>query len=393
MPPVTGGLSAAPAALLSAVLFGHFALIGAFSPFLALYLADRRFTVEAITVLMTVPQVMRIVAPPFWGRLADRSGQALALLRAGAAGSLLCLMLLSIAQGLFWPVFACLAALTFCMGAHGPILESMSLQLAAGDAGRYGRLRIWGSIGFLLSVVLCGIWLERIGIAVLPWLCATMAAASLVLLWLLPARRTSGAPRRGLGVRRRLREPALIGFFVAAFLMIAAHASLYAFLSLFLERHGYNRAEIGALWAVGVLAEIGLFWWQRRVFARFPAASLLRFSMWIAVLRFGLVGLSGGHPAIIVPAQLMHAVTFGVHHSAVMGMLHHWFGPERQASAQAVYSGVGYGLGGAVGTLAGGWLWTTWSPASVFIGAAVAAALGAWALAWCARHDYPAASR
>jgi PPP family 3-phenylpropionic acid transporter len=109
--------------------------------------------------------------------------------------------------------------------------------------------------------------------------------------------------------------------------------------------------------------------------------------MAVAGLRFLLVAAIGGHWVGILVTQLMHAVTFGVHHSAVMALLHRWFDAGSQGRAQALYATIGYGLGGAVGGLSAGWFWSGLGPQAAFVASAVAAGLGWLAVMACRQID------
>ena len=234
--------------------------------------------------------------------------------------------------------------------------------------------------------------LQVLGMAALPWLmAAAMAVLAAVTVWL-PEQRAPRAARGSASLGERLREPAVIAFLASAFLMIFAHGALYAFYSLFLERLGYGTTAIGVIWGIGVVAEIALFTLQRRLFDRIPAMRLLAFSFAVCALRFALIGASGGALLVLVAAQLMHAITFGLHHSASMAVLHRWFEPAQQARAQAAFIVVAYGFGGSLGGLAAGALWEHVSPSAAFLGAAVAGALGGVAAVAAARleRDRPA---
>ncbi len=359
-----------------ALYFAYFAFVGIFSPYLSLWFDARGLSIAEIAVLMALPQLLRIVAPPFWGWLADRGGRRVALLRGAAIGALVVLLAFPFAsRPLEYAVLMLL--LFFLTAAQMPIGEAIALDVAAGDAGRYGRMRLWGSVGFILAVVAGGPVLDALGLRALPVLMAVpMGLLVAVTLSLreprLPRAATSGAP-----VLARLREPALVAFLASAFLMVFAHAALYAFFSLFLERHGYGTSAIGAIWGVGVAAEIVLFMLQRRLFDRASPMRLLAFSFLVCALRFAMVAASDGALWVLLCAQTMHAVTFGLHHSASMAVLHRWFEPAQQARAQAAFIVVAYGFGGTLGGLASGWLWEHVSPAAAFHGAA-AAALAGW---------------
>jgi MFS transporter, PPP family, 3-phenylpropionic acid transporter len=369
-----------------ALFFAYFAFIGIFSPYLSLWFDSRGLSIGQIAVLMSLPQLLRIVAPPFWGWLADRFGHRIALLRGSALASLGVLLLFPLADGA--PELAVLMlALFFLTAAQGPISETIALDLARGDAGRYGRMRMWGSVGFIVTVLGAGPLLDRFGLATLPWLMAGAMALLAAVTLRLPEQPLQRSPRRGASLGQRLREPAVLAFLASAFLMVFAHAALYSFFSLFLERHGYSTTAIGAIWAIGVVAEIALFMLQRHLFDRLSAMRLLAFSFLVCGLRFAMIGASEGALWVLVLAQLMHAATFGLHHSASMAVLHSWFEPAQQGRAQAAFIVVAYGLGGSVGGLTAGWLWEHMSPTAAFFGAALAGLAGWAAVVLAARLD------
>ena len=374
----TGGVRALYAA--------YFAFVGLFSPYLSLWFDSRGLSIGEIAVLLSLPQVLRIVAPPFWGWLADRGGHRVALLRISAVAALVVLLLFPLATR---PVEYALVMLALCFltAAQMPIGEAIALDLARGDAGRYGRMRLWGSVGFIATVLAGGPLLEAFGLAALPWLLAAAMAVLVGVTFTVPEPPAPPARAGAVPIAERLREPAVLAFLASAFLMIFAHAALYSFFSLFLERQGWGTTAIGAIWGIGVVAEILLFMLQRRLFERASAMRLLAASFVVCGVRFAMIGVSEGALWVLVCAQLMHAVTFGLHHSASMAVLHRWFEPAQQARAQAAFIVVAYGLGGSLGGLAAGWLWTEVSPAAAFHGAAAAGFAGALAVVLAARLE------
>ncbi len=375
-----GGFGAAG---IRALFLAYFTWVGLFSPYLSLYLAAIGLTIAQIGVLMAVPQVLRIVGPPFWGWLADRGGSRVRLLRVSSVGAVLAALLLPLAGDRFAAMMPVLALLFFMTAAQMPIGETIAMHDAGGDAGRYGRIRIWGSAGFIVGVVAMGPVLDAWGMRSLPWWMAAILVGLVASTWMLRAAPLPKSGPTAMRVRERLRQPRVQAFFASAFLMLFAHAALYAFLSLYLAQLGYSKTAIGLLWALGVVAEIAVFWVQHRLFSRFGVIPLLGASLWVAALRFALIGLAAEWLPALVVAQLLHAVTFGIHHSATVATLQRWFEPAQQARAQALYVMIGYGLGGALGVLAASWVWTAASPPAAFLLAAVAAALGAWVFRRC----------
>jgi PPP family 3-phenylpropionic acid transporter len=370
-----------------ALFLSYFLFVGALSPYLTLYLHEVGLGVAAIGLVMSLSPGSRIVGPLAWGWLADRSRSRNRVQRVCSLISIAALIGLWISGGdIAWIMLAC-AVLFFSTSGQMPIAEAIALEASGRDAGRYSRMRVWGSIGFIVGVVATGPLFEMASIRWLPGWMMLMMLAVLVSTWWLPEATRAPSGQRPAPLWKALRDPAKAAFFLSAFLMLYAHSVFYTFFSLYLETHGYSKSAIGLIWAVGVVAEIAMFYLQRPLFARFSAAVLLGVSVAVAAVRFLLVGASEGALWLLIVTQLLHAITFGVHHTAAQAILSRWFGAEQQASAQALYVTIGYGLGGVLGGLGASWIWVAVSPAAAFYGAGVVAALGCMAVWWCARAE------
>lgn len=368
------------------LFFSYFLYVGVQSPYLSLYLYEIGLGVAQIGLVLSLAPASRIVGPLAWGWLADRSQSRNLVLRACAALSMIAILAMwGSGASLGWLLVAC-AVLFFATSGQMPIAEAVALEVSRQDAGRYSRIRVWGSIGFILGVVGTGPLLDWTGVGRLPVWLLLMMGAVLACTWILPETPPRAKGPRPAPLWKALRDPAKAAFFASAFLMLYAHSVFYTFFSLYLEECGYGKTAIGLLWSVGVVAEILMFYGQRPLFSRFSAMGLLGFSVAVAAIRFALVGASDGVLWLIVLTQISHAVTFGVHHTASQALLAKWFGPERQASAQALYITVGYGIGGTIGGLGASWLWVTISPAAAFYGAALVSAAGCVAVWICARR-------
>jgi PPP family 3-phenylpropionic acid transporter len=173
-----------------------------------------------------------------------------------------------------------------------------------------------------------------------------------------------------------LRRPEVIGLIASCFLMAVAHGPYYTFFSIHLADHDYSKTAIGAMWAVGVLAEIAIFACMPRLNRTFSPADLLAASFAIAVLRFVLIGWFSTWPVALFLAQLMHAATFGIFHAASLSCVHKLFRGRTQARGQAVYSSLSFGLGGTLGGLGSGIAWDRLGPSGTFGVASVCAAAG-----------------
>jgi PPP family 3-phenylpropionic acid transporter len=182
-----------------------------------------------------------------------------------------------------------------------------------------------------------------------------------------------------------MRRPEVIAFFASTFLMIAAHAALYVFYSLYLSNLGYSNTLIGLMWSLGVVAEIVFFYYQAPIFRRLGVRVLMLGCLLAAVLRFLLIGFGAESLALLVLAQVLHAATFGTHHSASVAMLQRWFSGPLQSQGQALYISISYGLGGTLGGLALSAAWDAWGARSVFLLAAAASLAAVFAAALCFR--------
>lgn len=385
----SGTAGRAVAVRLAAFYFAYFAHAGAFVAYFPLYLAGLRLSPGEIAFALAMPQFARIVAPALWGWLADAWGAR----QAGARKAIVVFSMFAILAGFLALPFqerAGTIALTlllmslFSAGAS-PLVESITLAAVEGRPGRYGPIRLWGSVSFVLAVFLAGAWLDRAGVAVLPALLIGLVAAACAASFALPA----GAPPHPAQVREALgsvlRRPAVIAFFGACLLMNAAHGTMNVFLSIYLEQAGYSKTAIGALWTIGVVAEVGLFLLLPRLMRRFSLRALLLASLACAVLRFPVLGWGIGFPALLAAAQLLHAATFGVFHAASVAAVHRLFPGALAARGQALYSSVAFGLGGAAGSLAAGWSWNALGPAASFLLSAGFALAGAVLVAWRVR--------
>jgi len=376
-----------PFAMLSASYFAH---IGFFNPYLPLWLKELGFSLLAISVLTSVQSASRLFAPYLWGSLSDRTGERVRLLRYGATAALLLSLGLWFELGGVW-LFVVLLLMFAHTSGMMPMSEAALAHLVshggAFDAKRYGRIRLWGSLGFLVTVVAAGFWFERFGLVHFPaWTLATLAAVTLSV-WLLPDfREPAHADEVQPSVWPVLRQPPVRWFFAAVFFHVLAHIFIYVFLSLYLDSLGYSKTVIGLLWALSVVIEIGWFFTQGRWLPRLSLSAWLVLAAALMALR---MGLTAGFPLVwpvLLLAQALHAITFAAHHTVCIAMLSHHFPGRLRGRGQALYTVVGYGLPGVVGGVAGGVLSSAFGLASVFwLSSACAAvacvcAVRAWAL-------------
>jgi len=359
-----------PSALpLGAFYFAFFVCTGLSVAYFPPYLAARGLTAGEIAWVLALPQLARVLAPGAWGALADRTGALRAIVVVASVANVACFALLPAMPG--FVAIAWLVGLTsVAASAALPLVEAMTFAALGGESGRYGPIRLWGSIGFIAAVLAGGVWLEPRALDLLPYALLACAGATLCVAGALPSTRVHiAAP--AIAITR----PAA-ALLAAALCMSIAHGTLYAFFTLHLQRLGYGGALIGVLWTLGVLAEIAVFLLLPALFRRYALSSVLMVSAACGVLRFLAIAWLADWLLLLVAAQLLHAATFGSFHAAAVAAVQRVFPPGAQARGQALFSSIGYGAGGALGALLAGWAWQTAGPGVAFTVSAGACLMG-----------------
>jgi MFS transporter, PPP family, 3-phenylpropionic acid transporter len=355
--------------------FAYYGYVGVFSPYASLYFADRGLSATQIGILMSLMQVMRIFGPNVWGWVADQSRRRVLVLRLTSIAAALTFCGMFVGQTFVF-FFALMVTVNLFTSAQGPISEALMLSSMRGDLTHYGRVRLWGSVGFIVLVTLSGYALDWQGIELMPWIALLMLVMVTSVTFSLHEEPATQHAQQPNSVRELLSRKSVLSFFVSTFLMIAAHSSLYVYYSLYLSDMGYSKSVIGLMWSLGVIAEILFFFYQAPLFRRFGVRKLMLFSLAIAVIRFLMIGWGAQSLAILLVAQVLHAATFGVHHSASVATLQRWFAGSLQARGQALYISISYGLGGTVGGLLLSACWDAFGARWVYVLAAIMSLLG-----------------
>ena len=365
----------------SAVSFTYFSYAGLFGTYAPLWFQQLGYGTLAIGALVSLQSATRLFSPYAWGWLADHTGRRTQLLRIAVALAWLCAGGYLASPGYAW-VAGVTVALFVCTAGVIPISEAALAHFVSHgttlDAARYGRVRVWGSVGFIVTVVGSGALLQAVGVRALPWLVLALLGALLVAAIRLPTlKEAPHGSEAAPGALAVLREPVVAWFFAGVFFTVLAHTSLYAFFSLYLASLGYAKTAIGLIWAVGVAAEVGWFWFQGAWLARRTPHAWLTIAAAVAMLRFAVIAAFGSMPALLVLVQCTHAVTFAAQHSSCIGVINRHFPGRLRGRGQALYTLLGYGASGVIGGVAGGALSQAHGFPAVFWGASAAAAVAA----------------
>ena len=371
--------------------FLYFAYIGLVSPYASLFFLDRGFTVIEIAILMSILQVTRIIGPFSWGWLSDYLSNRIGIIRFCTCLGALVFSVIYFLNS-YISVFIWMFVLHTILSSLMPLGESATVHALYKDNSfdtRYGRLRLWGSIGFIMMVLFAGELFQRNSIELYPIVGTVILIALAATTFLMHEPKLERRKMVKGEFWVVLLNPDVRWFLLSGFFMQFAHAALYVFYSLYLADLGYNKFQIGLFWALGVFAEVLFFYYQSKVLSRLDPEVLLQASFGIGVIRFALMAFLPITSVLII-AQVMHAGTFAAHHSAATKLLQRWFTGPLQARGQALMATVSYGLGGTLGGLFAGWIWESSQPRDVFVVSAFACGLAGMAIHKLRPQHYPA---
>lgn len=361
---------------LSGFYLFYFGVVGLYMPYWPLYLDSLGLTAGGIGLYFGVTSAMRILAPNLWGWLADRSNRRMPFIRLalvmaalmffllGQVSSLTALLILGMLMGFFWT------------GAL-PQFEAVTLGHLGNNTDAYPRVRIWGSIGFILTVTGIGYYFEWFPIDHLPLFITAVMLICLLNTALLPEAAVSQSKRTHESLSSVLKKPSVIVLLLAAFFMQFSHAPYYTFYSLYLSEHGYAKTIISAMWSLGVLAEVVAFLLMRRFIRLWGLRYLMIGSLLLAALRWWMIATFVDNMALMLLAQLLHGATFGVFHAVVILLIHKYFPGRLQGRGQALYSSLSFGMGVALGSLIAGAMWEPLGATPTYLMAAVVTAVAA----------------
>lgn len=363
-------LSQLPYWRLSGFYFFYFACLGVLVPYWSLYLKWEGFSASDIGELTAILLASRIIAPNVWGWIADHHGQRIRIVRFASFAASLVFAAIFFHQSYIW-VAVTLLLFSFFWNASLPQFEVTTLQHLGEHSHHYSKVRVWGSIGFIVIVMILGWLLEFFEPSIVP----VALFLSTVGIWLVSLSVPESASRHmslnQVSLKTLLKRPAVIAFLLMCFLMQASHGPYYTFYTIYLEENGYGRGLIGQLWALGVFAEVIIFLFMHRWLPKFGLRYVLLVSLLLSACRWLLIALFPQNLPILTFAQLLHAASYGTYHAAAIAWVHRHFTGKTQGRGQALYSSVSFGAGGALGSLISGYLWLTPGPMWTYLLAAI----------------------
>jgi len=349
----------------------YFAAMGLILPFFPVYLASLGYGVAMVGMMTGLLAAAKVIAPPCSGYWLDKRGMAagrfIVLASCLAAVCVALFNVASVSTTLFIIVILLFGML---WAAVLPLTDGLSIHVSEAALADYGRLRVWGSIGFVVTSLLGGMLFGELSLAWFPWF-----LAGLMLLMAVAGR---GFPHIE---HVEIPDMAYAGFprtllllFAVSFLMQLSHGAYYGFFSLYLLDMGYSGWQVGLFWVIGVLAEIILMWLWAKPIQAMPLMLVMLVCLCLTVVRW--LGTGWSHAWwLLVLLQCLHAASFAAFHIAAVTWVKRLAPPHRHAAAQGWFAATGFGLGTTVGVMACGLIVEVYGFSSAFYACAGVALL------------------
>jgi PPP family 3-phenylpropionic acid transporter len=354
-------LTARPA--LALAYFTYFGVLGIFVPYLALFLDGRGFNSQQIGVLLAIVTATRIVGPAIWTGFAERSSKPLRVMQLGAM--LACVGWLgSFFDYGFWWLLATLSLFSFFWTAILPQLEVSTFLFLNNDTDQYSRIRSAGSVGYIVLVMSGGWAYQQYGSEFMPVTALAFLLLLVFCLFNLPLITSSmDSSSKTLSYTQLFQHKILWIFMGAALLMQISFAPFYVFFTLYSRDLGYSGSETGLLISLAVAAEIVAFYYAGRLMRNRSYRLLLGICYGLTVVRWVMVALLAHSPWWLALSMLFHAGSFAIAHSCAMQFIQQVFPRAQRGRGQALYAGLIFGGGGAIGAYLAGLSWQNGSGA------------------------------
>ncbi len=356
--------------------FCYYAALGAYTPYIGRWVDSLGHSGYVVGAMLGLWYGSRIVAPPIWSSILQKSANPGRWFVAACAATLLCFAGFTLSRSAL-QLFAVMTMFGLFYNAVMPQFEAMTLTALGSRSAEYGRIRVWGSAGFLIVASSYGWLLDRVGDAAFPWVTLPWFALMLIAAW--PHRRDR--PPEHLDTLddagHLWKRPGVRRFLVVALLMQMGFGAFYVFYTLHLQANGQDGTAIGALWGTGVLVEIMMFWQAPRLIERFGAQRLMAFCMAVTVLRWIATALFAAQLPLMFAAQMLHAFSFAIFHACCMRRMSEFFPGKRAAAGQSLLYGFSSGVGGVLGAGMSALMWEWQGGTAAFLAGATVTAL-AW---------------
>jgi len=386
---LSGGAPAGSFGVFRLFYFFFYGAGAALSPYLVLHYRAAGLSESLIGLLAAVPPLVTLFAATLWGGLADATRSHGRVLRLTIFGAMAC----SVAVGLshtFGALMIAVTAFAFFLAPIVPLTDDTVLARLGPAAGRYGRIRVWGAVGWGIAAAIVGVLTERWGLRAPFGSYLVLMGACFALAQVMPVTPRERGSGYWHGLRQLLARRGWISFLLLLLAGGMGLATVHSYLFLYMSDLGARSALMGAALSVATVSELAVFMFSERMLARLGPRGLLALGSAATVLRLAAYSFVRT-PWLVLVVQLLHGLSFSATWVAAVSFAHRMAPPGLGATAQAVVGGVTFGVAAAAGAGLGGLLYESGGPFHMYRWAALGllAALAVY-LPFSRRAGFPA---
>lgn len=334
------------------VFFFYFTTVGIYFPLFPVYLESIGLAAGQIGTLMSLVPLFNMTVPPLFGYWSDRHRMTVRFLQAATLSSTVLAFGFLTARS-FTALMMLMAVYAIFRSPVPPLINAAALAHSGAGGEEYGRLRVWGSVGFIFSTLLVSHISDLRGPMWILYGYLACSVASLLSISRLRADAPAPVGVRLADAGRILKSPWFWVLFAAVVPHWACQMAYGTFFNIHLDRLGHPRAVAGWMWTLGTLSELGILYYGDRLVARFGVHRLLAASFGISAVRWAVMATTASLPWIAA-CQLTHSFSFGVFYMASIHHVERNAPPELRATAQSLYAALILALGGTLGINAAG---------------------------------------
>ncbi len=340
---------------LSSVYFSNCLVLGLVLPFWGLYLQSIGQSESQIGISSALILASNFLAPFFWTKFTSSSNST-KIIRLGVSCAFITSLALFLFSG-FLGTSLLIFLICFCWQGINPLVESLTLSHLASKSLYYGQIRLWGSIGFVVSVSVLGLFFDYFSISNFPFIFSFLLFVMVVFVAITPQKKVLEQKSKKLDIVSKIKSSKTLLLFIGVFLLQLSDGAYVGFYSLYLSSKGYSISVIGNLWAVAVIAEVIMFMVTFKLIRQFGADKLLFVAFILTSIRWSLIAYFPGNLIILIFAQVLHAFTFSAAHSSILELIKIHFGEEDQNKGILVYSSFCLAGATAIGSIFSGVIW------------------------------------
>ncbi len=335
--------------------FAYFMVVAGLLPYLPLYLKQQGVHEIQIGSLMAIGPLVMIIAQPFWGLVSDYLRAPLKVLRFTLTMGMLIILLFYISNQLWW-LGLIIALYMFFTSPNVPLADSIALDYLKTSKKGFGSVRLWGSLGFSMAVLLMGLYFSKAGLKTIFVLTALLLSLSLIATIGLPKGQVSARQKLGPAAWKLLTCRPFLSFVGFTCLVQITFNAYNTFFSLYFASLGGNTKLLGVAWMLSALSEIPVFYYGDWLLKRFGTDFLLKFAGAVYGLRWLIYAYLTTSEAVLA-AQLLQGISFGLFYLAAVNHANRLTPRELLTTGQSLFAAITFGVGSTFGSIFGGLLY------------------------------------